>query len=196
MKTAFDPRAFRLQRHIGPSMLYTLGSFDWGLNFRHLPARGILGMFMNEVLLHFHLQFVTLYASSDLWLNSLCFQFTDFSWFCTRVQRRRKVVTADFLQEVRDALDPAHVGVLPCHLQGRGLPCLRWFLQSSNPVNPSRSPNLVAHDAKFDGLSSSRCCPSAFATNTSKFSPCLFWPRLCDSDTFHFTIICVCCTCS
>ena len=66
---------------------------DKGLNFRHLPRTGILGMFMNEVFLHFHLQLVALYTNSDLWLNSLCFPFADFSWFCTRVQQRRKVVT-------------------------------------------------------------------------------------------------------
>ena len=36
-------------------------------------------MFMNEVLLHFHLQLASLYTSSDLWLNSLCFQLVDFS---------------------------------------------------------------------------------------------------------------------
>ena len=53
---------------------------DKGLNFRHLPRTGILGMFMNEVFLHFHLQLVALYTNSDLWLNSLCFPFADFSW--------------------------------------------------------------------------------------------------------------------
>ena len=51
---------------------------DKGLNLGHFPARGILGMFMNEVLLQFHLQLVSLYTSSDLWLSSLCFQPADF----------------------------------------------------------------------------------------------------------------------
>ena len=74
---------------------------------------------MNEVLLHFHLQLVGLYTSSDLWLNSLCFELADLQWFCKRVQHGREVVTwRDFPREVRDALDPAHVGVPPCHLRG------------------------------------------------------------------------------
>ena len=64
---------------------------DERLNFRHLPRTRILGMFMNEVFLHFHLQFVALCTSSDLWLNFLCFQFAEFSC-CTRVQQRRKLV--------------------------------------------------------------------------------------------------------
>ena len=45
----------------------------------HSQALGVSGMFMNEVLLHFHLQLVSLYTSSDLWLNSLCFQLVDVS---------------------------------------------------------------------------------------------------------------------
>ena len=66
---------------------------DDGLNLRHLPRNGIFGMLMNEVFLHFHLQLVTLYTSSDLWLYSFRFQFADFSRFCTLAQQRRKLVT-------------------------------------------------------------------------------------------------------
>ena len=47
---------------------------DKGLNLKHVPARGIFGMFMNEVLLHCHLQLVSLHTISYLWLDSLCFQ--------------------------------------------------------------------------------------------------------------------------
>ena len=48
---------------------------------------------MNELFSHFHLQLVTLYTSSDLWLNFLFFELADFSRFCTRVQQRRKLIT-------------------------------------------------------------------------------------------------------
>ena len=77
MNSAFDLRAFRLERHIGQSMLFILGSL--GIEPQAFPARGIAEMIMNEVLLHFHLQLVALYTRSDLWLNFLCFQFADFS---------------------------------------------------------------------------------------------------------------------
>ena len=66
---------------------------DKGLNLGHFPTRGIRGLFMNKVFWHFHLQLVALYTSSDLWLDFLCFQFADFSRFCTRAQQRRRVVT-------------------------------------------------------------------------------------------------------
>ena len=62
-------------------------------------------MFMNYVLLHFHLQLVILYTSSDLWLNSLCFFnlliFRVISGTCSRKKRSRQ--SADILQEVRAA---------------------------------------------------------------------------------------------
>ena len=75
-------------------------------------------MLMNEVFSHFHLQLVTLYTSSDLWLNFLCLQFADFSRCrTTRAQQRRKSHLADFPQEVQAVLDSALVGVLLCHLQ-------------------------------------------------------------------------------
>ena len=66
---------------------------DKGLNLRHFPARGILGMFTDKMLLHFHPKFVSLYASSDLWLKNLLSQFADFLWFHTRVQQRQEVIT-------------------------------------------------------------------------------------------------------
>ena len=66
---------------------------DKGLNLRHFPDCGIFGMFMDKVFLHFHLQFVRLYTSADLWLDSVCFQFADFSWACTRAQQGREVIT-------------------------------------------------------------------------------------------------------
>ena len=77
---SFDPRA---------STINAMHSrvADKGLNFRHFPARGIFGMFMNEVLLHFHLQLVSLNTSSDLWPTPLRFQFADFLRFHTRVQQ-------------------------------------------------------------------------------------------------------------
>ena len=83
---------------------------DEGLNLRHLPRTGNFGMFMNKVFSHFHLQLVTLYTSSDMWLNCLCSQFAGFSRFCTRVQQRRKTHhLADFPQEVQAVLDSALV---------------------------------------------------------------------------------------
>ena len=111
-------------------------------------------MFMNEVFSHFHLQLVTLYTSSDLWLNFLCFQFADFSRFCTLAQQRRKLITCG----------------LPTRSSGCSRFCTRLSsaLSSSRPkshmvplalavvkstAKPSRSTNLVAHDANFDGLS-------------------------------------------
>ena len=118
MNSGFDPRALRFQRHIGPSMLCTLGSLTRELNLRHFTARGIFGMFMQEVFLHFHLQLAQALICGSILsiLNLLC---CFFLWFCTRVQQRREVVTwRTSRQEVRDALDPAHAGVLPCHLQG------------------------------------------------------------------------------
>ena len=59
-----------------------------GLNFRHFPRAGILGVFTKEVFLHFHLQLVALYISSDLWPNFLCFQFADLSC-CTCAQQQK-----------------------------------------------------------------------------------------------------------
>ena len=127
---------------------------DEGLNLRHLPARGIHGMFMNEVFLHFHLQLVTLHTSSDLWLNFLCFLFADFSWFCTRSQQRRKVVTwrtsrkklgcSRFCTHRSSALSSSR-------LRSHVVPLALAVVKST--AKPSRSPNLVAHDANFDGLS-------------------------------------------
>ena len=91
---------------------------------------------MNEVLLHCHLQFASLYTSSDLWLESLCFQL------------------AGFLQAV---LDSALVGILLClsssRLKSHIVPLALAVVKST--ANPSRSPNLVAHDANFD-----ECCCS------------------------------------
>ena len=59
--------------------MYTLVA-DKGLNLKHFPARGIFGMSLEKVFLHFHLQFVSLYTSSDLWLGSLGSQIVDFFW--------------------------------------------------------------------------------------------------------------------
>ena len=42
----------KLQRHIGPSLLYTR-VIDERLNFRHLQACGILGMYLNKVFFAF-----------------------------------------------------------------------------------------------------------------------------------------------
>ena len=89
------------------------------LNLGDSPSRGILATFMNEVLLHLHLQLVSLYTSSDLWLNSLCSHRADFfrdSHMCSTTKRSRRL--ADFPQEVQAALDSALVGVPLCHLQG------------------------------------------------------------------------------
>ena len=61
---------------------------DERLNFKHLPRAGIFGMFMNKVFLHCHLQLVSLYTSSHLWLDSLA----DFLWFHTRVQQGIEVI--------------------------------------------------------------------------------------------------------
>ena len=76
---------------------------DKGFNPKRFPARGILGMFMNDVLQHFHLQLVSLYTRSDLWLNSLFLQL-DFpvnSGTCSTKKRSRR--SAEILQEVRAA---------------------------------------------------------------------------------------------
>ena len=115
-------------------------------------------MFMNEVFPHFHLQLVTLYTSSDLWLNLLCFQFADFSRFCTRVQ------------QVFNKEENSSLGGLPTRNSGCSRFCTRLSSAMSSSrlrshivplaltvvkstAKPSRSPNLVAHDANFDGLS-------------------------------------------
>ena len=64
-----------------------------GLNLGPLPARAILGMFMNDMILHLHLQFVGLHTCSDLWLNILCVHRADFFRFHTRVQQGGEVVS-------------------------------------------------------------------------------------------------------
>ena len=91
---SFDPRAFQIPATHRTIDVVHSRVIDERLNLRHFPARGILGMFMEKVFLHFHLQLVTLYTSSDLWLNFLCFQFADFSRCrTTRVQQRRKLIS-------------------------------------------------------------------------------------------------------
>ena len=73
--------------------LVTLWASHKKFNLKQLPRTGNFRMFMNEVFSHFHLQLVTLYTSSDLWLNFLCSQFADFSRFHARVQQRGKLIT-------------------------------------------------------------------------------------------------------
>ena len=118
---------------------------DEGLNLSHLPRTGNFGMFMNEVFSHFHLQLVALYTSSDLWLNFLCFQFADFLCFCTRVQQRRKLITWRTSHKKFRLFS-----ILHSSLRSHIVPLALAVVKST--AKPSRSPNLVVHDANFDGL--------------------------------------------
>ena len=106
---------------------------DKELNLRHLPAHGILGMFMNEVLLHFDLQ---LGGSAHVFnkeekssLGGLPARRSGCSRFCTH---RSSALTSSRL---RSHIVPLALAVV------------------KSTANPSRSPNLVEHDANFDGLS-------------------------------------------
>ena len=121
---------------------------DEGLNLRHLPRNGNFGIFMIQVFSHFHLQLVTLYTSSDLWLF--------FSIFNLLISRASAHV---FNKEENSSL-----GGLPTRSSGCSRFCTRLSsaLSSSrlrshivplalavvkSTAKPSRSPNLVAHDA-------------------------------------------------
>ena len=105
---------------------------DEGLNLRHLPRTRILGMFMNEVFLHCHLQLVGLYTSSDLWLNSLCFQLADVSC-CTRAPQRRKLVTWRTSHKKFRLFSILHPSEFCSVIFKTEVP-QRWVLQSSNPL--------------------------------------------------------------
>ena len=95
---------------------------DKGLNLKDFPARGILGMLMNEVLLHFHLQLVSLYTSSDLWPNSLCFQLADFLFYTHVFNKEEK----------------SSPGGLPARNSG----CSRFCTRRSSALS---SPRLKSH---------------------------------------------------
>ena len=82
------------QRHVGPTKLCTYFRVAGEeLNLEHSPARGIIGMFMNKMLLHLHLQLVSLHTRSDLWLNPLCSHRADFFRFLKRAQQGREIVS-------------------------------------------------------------------------------------------------------
>ena len=103
----FDLRSFMLQRHIGPSVNVVHSRVAGkGWNLGRSPARGFLAMFMDEVLLHLHLQLVSLHKCSDLWLSFLCLQRADFFKFHTCAQQRRAVINhlMGFSQEGRAVL--------------------------------------------------------------------------------------------
>ena len=121
---SLNPPAFKLQRHMGPSMLNTVA--DKGLNIRHFSARGIFGMFMDKVLQSLHTSF-------DLWLNSLRSQLADLLWICTRAPQRREVIARltsckkfrllsildswEFCSVIFKAAVPHHsVGSCSCHI--------------------------------------------------------------------------------
>ena len=80
-----------------------------GLNLGHAPARGILATFLDEMLLHLHLQLVSLHTSFDLWLNSPCSHRADFfkdsHMYSTKKRIRR---LAEFLREALAALGFLH----------------------------------------------------------------------------------------
>ena len=116
---------------------------DEGLNLRHLPRTGNFRMFMNEVFSHFHLQLVTLYTSSGLWLNFLCSQFADFSRFCARVQQRGKLITWRTSHKTSE--------FCPVIFRSHSVPWALAVVKST--ANPSRSPNLVPIKANLEGLS-------------------------------------------
>ena len=131
------------------------GLADKGLNLRRFTTQGIFGIFMNKVFLHLHLQFVSLYTSSDLRLNSLHSQFDDFLWLHTRAQQRRKVITrwtsyktfrllsilqsSEFCSVLFKAEVPhCSVGSCSCHIH-------------CEPCTESQPRSHI--DANFDGLS-------------------------------------------
>ena len=129
---------------------------DEGLNLRHRPRTGNFRMFMNEVFSHFHLQLVTLCTSSDLWPNFLCSQFADFSRFYARVQQRGKLFTwrashkkfrlFSICTRLSSALSSSK---LKSHIVPLTLAVVK------PTAKPSRSPNLVAHDANLHTMQTS-----------------------------------------
>ena len=188
---------------------------DKGLNLKHFPTRGIFGLFMDKVFLHFHLQFVSLYTSSDLWLSSLRSQFADFLWICTRAQQGREVITrwtsckkfrllqilhsSEFCSVIFKAEVPHRsVGSCSCQIQ------FETFTKS----------NLVPIDANFDGLSTavvSHAFSSFESMHNSMISSSLRFSTmqsgLSDSSIFssisvlfgakavHLFGCCICCIC-
>ena len=122
---------------------------DKGLNLRYFPARGIFRMFMNEVLLHCHLQLVSLIHK---FLSVARFSLFSTCWFLVSPHTKLSL------------------GGLPARSSGCSRFCTRRSsaLSSSrlksqivelavavikSTANSSRSPNLVAHDANLDGSS-------------------------------------------
>ena len=70
---------------------------------------------MDEMLLHLHLQSVSLHTCSDLGLNSLCLHRVDVFKF---LNKEEKSSLGGLSQEARAALDVAIVEVQFCRLQG------------------------------------------------------------------------------
>ena len=92
----------------------------------------------------------SLYTSSDLWLNFLCFQFADFSRFCTRVQQRRKLITWRTSHKKFRLFSILHSSEFCFVIFKTEVTSFRWLLQSLQNLNgvPTSSP----HDANFDEL--------------------------------------------
>ena len=84
------------------------------LNLGHSPAQGILGMFLNEMLLHLHLQLLTFHTYSDLWLDYFC-SHRAVSHMSSTKKRSRHL--ADSPPEAVDDLGFAIVKVQFCRLE-------------------------------------------------------------------------------
>ena len=132
-------------------MLYPLKSGGEGLNLGHSPALGVLGMPMDGMIQHLHLQLVSWHTCYDLRLNSPFSQRSDFSRFHTRSTGKRKRHLADFPSACSQFCKRQSSVLSSSRLRSHIVSLDLTAVQST--AKPSRSPNLAASDTNLDGLS-------------------------------------------